>query len=130
MLRYILVAILVPVSVSAQSVETYAVCLRAFTNLSTYISFAESERPVLPNRAIAAFNADLDAFIQMGIDRYGKRAVMRLVNEATEPDEAYIRAALALHRVDGPVKTFRILASMASPCGGPNGNLKSAIDAK
>jgi hypothetical protein len=129
-LRFSLLAILLPSPVFASSIDSYATCLRAFTNLISYVSFAEGDGSVLPPRSVAALDADLQAYVELGLQRFGEQAVQRLASEATEPDEEYIRAALAIHRVDGPEKTFNMLAAVVAPCGGPNGQLKRVLASK
>jgi hypothetical protein len=127
MLRLSLLAMLLPSSAFASSIDSYATCLRAFTNLVSYVSFVEGDGPVLPARSVAALDADLQSYVELGLERFGERAVQRLANEATEPDEEYIRAAMAIHRVDGPEKTFNMLAGVVAPCGGPNGHLRRVL---
>jgi hypothetical protein len=110
-------------SALANDIENFATCLGALARFSGYIDFAESQGEELPEKGVAAYEADMLAYVQMGIERFGEESVSALTDDATDPDEKWINASIALYYTEGAVPTFDRLAKVIAPCGGPSGHL-------
>ncbi|MCT4558196.1 MAG: hypothetical protein N4A61_09070 [Pelagimonas sp.] len=117
-----LTSALIANTAQAQSLQSYQTCLQAYVNAVSYVGWIEGKGFADKKLQRAALDQDFEAFVGMGVARYGENRVRALIPEAQTD---YINAIVTLHHTDGVLPTLDTVLETVAPCGGPQGALNA-----